>query len=213
MRWSRFPTILALAFLVAPAAGPVQGAGDVPGGGAFDPHLKGQFLVATPKMTDPRFREAVIFMVDHDANGARGFVVNRVFGRGPLSHLLEGFGVRTGDEDTSESLEITLHYGGPVKPRRVFVLHSDDYADSTTAEVIAGVSLSARLKVLKSLARGEGPSRVLVVLGYASWAGQQLEGELDRDDWLMAPADSDLIFDDDDATKWQSAFAKAGSRL
>ena len=42
---------------------------------------------------------------------------------------------------------------------------------------------------------------------------QQLESELDRDDWLTAPADSEIIFGDDDATKWRRAFAKAGLRL
>ena len=209
----RFLTILALEFLIALASASAEGAGDLPGGGAFDPRLKGQLLVATPKMADPRFREAVIFMVDHDSNGAMGFVVNRVYGRGPLSDLMEGFGVRTENGDTAVTREIVLHYGGPVEPGRGFVLHSDDYADDTTVKVSAGVSLSVRFDVLKSMARGEGPSRVLVVLGYSGWTAQQLEAELDRDDWLTAPADSDLIFDDDDATKWQRAFAKAGVQL
>ncbi|MDP6804149.1 MAG: YqgE/AlgH family protein [Rhodospirillales bacterium] len=213
MRWWRFPTILVLAFVVALASVPVDGADEHSGGGAFDPRLKGRFLVATPKMSDPRFRETVIFMVDHDANGARGFVVNRVHGRGQLSALMEGFGVGGGNEGSATSQEITLHYGGPVEPGRGFVLHSDDYADNTTVKVTTGVSLSLRLRVLKALAGGEGPSRVLVVLGYSSWSAQQLEGELFRDDWLTAPADAELIFDDDDATKWQRAFAKAGVQL
>ena len=47
--------------------------------------------------------------------------------------------------------------------------YSDDYADDTTVAVTAGVSHSAGLDVLKLLARGQGPSRVLVVLGYSGW--------------------------------------------
>ena len=82
--------------------------------------------------------------------------------------------------------EIVLRYGGPVEPGRGFVLHSDDYADDTTVAVTADVSHSAGFDVLKLLARGQGPSRVLVVLGYSGWAAQQLESELDRDDWLTA---------------------------
>ena len=96
---------------------------------------------------------------------------------------------------------------------RGFVLHSDDYANDTTVAVTAGVSHSAGLDVLKLLARGQGPSRVLVVPGNSGWGAQQLESELDRDDWLTAPADAEIIFGDDDATKWRRAFAKAGLRL
>ena len=213
MRRSLFPTIVALAFLVALASARAQGAGEPPDSGAFDPRLKGQFLVATPKMADLRFRETVIFMVDHDASGASGFVVNRVYGRGPLSDLMEGFGIQTGDGDPAMAREIVLRYGGPVEPGRGFVLHSDDYADDTTVAVTADVSHSAGFDVLKLLARGQEPSRVLVVLGYSGWAAQQLESELDRDDWLTAPADAEIIFGDDDATKWRGAFAKAGLRL
>ena len=46
--------------------------------------LAGQFLVASPKMPDPRFAHTVVYMVSHDEDGAMGLVVNRNYGRGPL---------------------------------------------------------------------------------------------------------------------------------
>ena len=39
--------------------------------------LAGQLLVATPEMSDPRFRHTVILMVQHNKDGALGIVINR----------------------------------------------------------------------------------------------------------------------------------------
>src|SRR5574337_568977 len=58
-----------------------------------DQYLTGQLLVATPEMPDPRFAEAVVFMVSHNGNGAMGLVINRPLAKGPISDLLKGLGV------------------------------------------------------------------------------------------------------------------------
>jgi len=48
-------------------------------------HLGGKFLVATPQMQDPRFARAVIYVCNHDKDGAMGLVINKTkdmpFGR------------------------------------------------------------------------------------------------------------------------------------
>jgi len=74
--------------------------------------LRGQFLVASPRMGDPRFAHSVVYMVDHTARGAMGFIVNRAFGTGPLAEFLKGFNIESEKTDAT----ITIHYGGPVKP-------------------------------------------------------------------------------------------------
>jgi len=55
------------------------------------------------------------------------------------------------------------------------------------------------------MARGEGPARYVVVVGYSGWAPGQLESELQRQDWVTAPLDRDIIFDRQFATKWKRA--------
>ncbi len=190
---------------VAPSSG--GGAGDAATHGGRS--LKGQFLVATPNMGDPRFAKSVIYMVDHTPRGAMGFIVNRAFGKGPLTEFLKGFGIESGKSDAT----ITIHYGGPVAPGRGFVLHSSDYAGTDTIRVSKGVSMTVEMSVLKDLAAGTGPTRVLFAMGYAGWGPQQLEGEMARDDWLTAPEDLSLIFGDDQETKWERATAGAGLEL
>ena len=173
------------------------------------PSLAGQFLVASPKMPDPRFAHTVVYMVSHDENGAMGLVVNRSYGRGPLKSLLQGFGV----EKTKAEETVVLHYGGPVEQVRGFVLHSADYRGPSTQVVADDVALSTGFDILKALAAGGGPRRRLFLLGYAGWGPSQLEGEIARNDWLTAPADERLIFSDDAEKIWQEALKRAGTPL
>ena len=179
------------------------------GAGDMSRYLSGQFLVATRRMGDPRFAETVIYMVEHDAGGAMGLVVNRVIGSGPLAKFLKGLGI----EAAGIEGEIRLHYGGPVEIGRGFALHSRDFHGDGTVRLPGGVSMSALLDVLKAEAAGEGPKRALFLLGYAGWAPGQLENELKRQDWVTAPADIELMFDGDEETKWDRALSKAGLKM
>lgn len=176
---------------------------------ASDGFLDGKLLVATARIGDPRFSRTVIYMINHDAEGAMGLVVNRVYGTGPLTSLLEGFGIDAAEAGGM----VRLHYGGPVSPGRGFVLHSDDYAGPETRVVATGVALSTGVDVLEALARGAGPKRRLFILGYAGWGPGQLEGEIARDDWVTAPADASLIFSDDLESVWDEAISRAGLAL
>jgi putative transcriptional regulator len=45
------------------------------------------------------------------------------------------------------------------------------------------------------VARGEGPGKLFVTLGYAGWAPGQLENELAQNAWLTVQAKPEVIFD------------------
>jgi len=166
--------------------------------------LAGQFLVATPEMRDPRFVQTVILMIHHNDEGAMGLVVNRPMARGPLADLLKGLGV----ESEPVAGEIILHYGGPVEPEKVFVLHSDDYTGKGTLAVGSGVAVTGALEIIQAIARGKGPRRSLFLLGYAGWAPGQIEAEIRAGDWFSIPADEKIIFDPDPTTKWDRAMER-----
>ncbi|MDP6787709.1 MAG: YqgE/AlgH family protein [Rhodospirillales bacterium] len=195
---------LAVFFVPPPVAGAADGAAN-----RGSPSLRGQFLVASPSMGDPRFARSVVYMVDHTPKGAMGFIVNRAFGTGPLNEFLKGFKIESEKSDAT----ITIQYGGPVTPGRGFVLHTSDYAAKGTIRVTEKVSMTVEMSVLKDLAAGKGPRRVLFAMGYSGWGPRQLEGEMARDDWLTAPEDLGLIFDDDQDTKWERARTGAGLKL
>ena len=169
-----------------------------------DRSLAGQFLVATEGMQDPRFARTVVYVVRHDADGAFGLVVNRPGPEVRLAPLLKQFGL----DDRGVGGRIRLHYGGPVEPGRGLVLHSAEYAVAGTERLAGDVALTSQPTVLADIARGTGPRRYRFTEGYAGWRGGQLEDEIDAGAWITVPADSDILFDDDYATKWDRATAR-----
>jgi putative transcriptional regulator len=166
--------------------------------------LTGQLLIATPRMSDPRFVRTVIYMVRHDATGAMGLVLNRPIGDAPLARLME----RLGLESNGVSGNIRVHYGGPVGGAQVFVLHTAEYVRKGTVVVDNAVALTSQPEILLDIATGTGPRRTFFALGYAGWAPGQLEAEIEAGAWVTVPADEALVFDDDYEGKWQRAIAR-----
>jgi len=204
-----FGLLRALALVLALPALPGCADDKAPGGSPNTLFLTGQLLVATPDTTDPRFAETVIYMITHRPDGASGLIVNKVLGRGPIAEFLKGFNINTGAAEGT----IRFHYGGPVEPQLGFILHTSDYDGPKTRVIDERVSLTTELHVLKAIAEGKGPRHSLLALGYSGWSGGQLEAEIARGDWLSAPADEKLIFDDDLDSKWKRASQKAGHKL
>ncbi|HEX3952028.1 MAG TPA: YqgE/AlgH family protein [Stellaceae bacterium] len=178
-------------------------------GGAMDT-LTGQLLVAMPQMQDPRFARSVVYVCTHSGeSGAMGLVVNKLLESLTMEELLSHLNLEAGPRNNARP----VHFGGPVEPGRGFVLHTPDYHDNGTLVVGDNFAITATLDILRAMGRGEGPSRSLFALGYAGWAPGQLDAEMQANGWLSVPADSDLVFDDDFAAKWQRALAKIGIDL
>ena len=70
--------------------------------------------------------------------------------------------------------------------------------------------MTATLDILEALARGDGPARALLALGYSGWGPGQLEDEIRANGWLIAEAAEDLVFSADDAGKWMGALKGMG---
>ncbi len=169
-------------------------------------YFVGQFLVATPRMRDPRFAETVIFMLRHDRTGAMGVVINRLAGLRPLAEVLDWLGI----EADHTGGEIPVHWGGPVGLDRGMVLHGNNYRIASTQRVTDAVAFTAEAQVLRDIAAGNGPVPRLFALGYAGWAAGQLEAEMAGEGWITVPADAALLFVDDDAGMWRRAMDRQG---
>jgi len=168
--------------------------------------LTGQMLVAMPTMQDQRFTRTVVFLCTHSPEGAMGIVVNRLFGEINFRGLLGQLNIVL----PSGAKELSIHFGGPVEPQRGFVLHSKDYTREGTTKITDVVSLTATVEILQEMAEGTGPEKALLALGYAGWGAGQLEEEIQKNGWLVVPADEDILFGPNRETKWDRALAKNG---
>jgi putative transcriptional regulator len=87
-------------------------------------------------------------------------------------------------------------------------LYASDVPYPDSIPVGKGVAVSSAASLLQAIARGEGPKKMMIALGYAGWGPGQLEAEMRRGDWFTAPASVDILFDDHYPTKWKRAMER-----
>jgi putative transcriptional regulator len=179
-----------------------------------DGYLDGQLLIAMPAMGDPRFARSVIYLCAHSADGAMGIIINQRAPNISFTELLEQLNIVPAQDRISlrEGLHaMAVHLGGPVETGRGFVLHSADYFKAeSTLPIDEAVCLTATIDILRDIAKGGGPDKALLALGYAGWAPGQLENEIQSNGWLNCPADPGLIFDPEVDRKYTRALHKIG---
>lgn len=166
-----------------------------------------QLLVAMPGMVGGSLADTVIYICEHNEEGALGIVINRPTDL-TLGDLLQRI-------DLDLSLEIGVHqdtpvfFGGPVQTDRGFVLHQPvgDYSSSIR---MGDVALTTSRDVLQEVAAGGGPDQLLVTLGYAGWGEGQLEEEMAQGAWLHVEANVDILFTIPASERYQAALAQLG---
>lgn len=173
---------------------------------ADEGYLTGNLLVAMPQMADSRFARSVIYICAHTADGAMGLVINREIESVTFPGLLKQLEIEIPGADD----QIRVMFGGPVETGRGFVLHSPEYVHESTMLIGSDLGLTATMEILKDMAKGAGPRRSLLALGYAGWAPGQLDDEIQANGWLHVPADPNLIFAEDAGSKWDAALALLG---
>ena len=173
--------------------------------GKFYNSVKDHFLIATEKMKDNRFSKTVIVMLENDANGAWGLVINKRLGTMPIALLIDPSLNTSEEREKLYKVNIPVFWGGPVDVKEIFILHSVEYKSNTTKNY-GNISISQDYNILFDIAENKGPEKSLVILGYSGWGSGQLEGEMERDHWILSDIDLDITFDRESNTKWNKAY-------
>ncbi len=148
------------------------------------------FLLSMPQMQDSHFAQSLIYILEHDTDGAWGVVINQALDMS-LAEVFQQLGIQsTNDAIKAES----VYRGGPVNSQHGLVLHEPGIAFESTRQFVGGIALSSSLDVLKAVAAGEEPQNRRVLLGHAGWGPGQLEQEMLDNAWLSCEANLDIIF-------------------
>ncbi|VAX37239.1 UPF0301 protein YqgE [hydrothermal vent metagenome] len=163
--------------------------------------LRGQFLIAGRQLRDPHFYKSVVLIIEHNNEGAMGLVVNRP-STVNVSHALSGH------LDLPETDDVVFS-GGPVEPAALFILHNAAQYDPEEIAVISDVYIGSSPdvfeRILREGATGNQPElSYRIFSGCAGWGGGQLEGEMERGDWLTHVASSESLFQEDVYSIWDN---------
>ena len=180
--------------------------------GKFYSSVKNNFLIATEKMNDNRFEKTVIAMFENDEDGAWGLVINKPLGSIPLAMLIDPALNTSEEREKLYGINILIFWGGPVEVKKIFVLHSSEYQSESTKNY-GDISISQDYNILFDIAEDRGPEKSLVILGYSGWGSGQLEGEMERDHWILSDLDAGIIFEKDSNKKWPKAYENSFIRL
>lgn len=179
-----------------PTENPSETPTNVPGATETVPppmDLRGSFLLAMPELGEEGpFSHTLIYICEHNAEGALGIVINRET-KMTVAQLFDGAGVSSFDDHWHSA---PVYWGGPVCSDRGFILHRPVGEWQSTLAVSNEIGMTTSRDLLEAMGRGEGPDEALVSLGYAGWSAGQLEQELTQNAWLTIPGDDaeELLF-------------------
>ena len=173
--------------------------------GKFYSSVKNNFLIATEKMNDNRFKKTVIAILENDEDGAWGLVINKPIGSIPLALIIDPSLSTSEEREKLYGVNIQVFWGGPVEVKKIFILHSSEYQSESTKNY-DGISISQDYNILFDIAEKKGPKKSLVILGYSGWGSGQLEGEMERDHWILSDIDLNILFQEEHKKKWNKAY-------
>ncbi|TEW53651.1 YqgE/AlgH family protein [Psychromonas sp. RZ22] len=169
--------------------------------------LKDHFLIAMPSLTDPYFKQSVVYLCEHDEQGATGFIINFPV-KLTLQELLKN--VENIDYEPNPPLTESVFLGGPLDMERGFVLHTPLSDNSKSTQLNEQLMMSNSSTILASLGTDDAPEKYMVALGYASWDSGQLEEEMNQNQWLTIDFENDIIFNTPVDQRWISSLQRLG---
>jgi putative transcriptional regulator len=163
------------------------------------------FLVASPKITDPNFRETVVLIIQHTPIVSRGVIINRRL-ETPLARLTPG-------DEAFQHADERVYFGGPVAlPSLTFVFRAQDRPKGSV-HVMEDLYIGDNPALLRDLLQRKGAAgRLRVYAGHASWGPGQLQSEIEEGGWFATRATPDLVFHEDPASIWEELVKRASQR-
>jgi len=163
--------------------------------------LQHHFLIAMPTLSDSFFHQAVVYICEHDSQGAMGLIVNK-----PTQVLLPELLSHLDVNNTAATIKkMPVLFGGPVQKGQGMVIHNSKEEWKTTLSLSDSLFLTTSIDILEKIGSEQGPEKSLITLGYSGWDAGQLEQEIAENSWLTVAADEHLLFEIPADKRWKAA--------
>jgi putative transcriptional regulator len=160
------------------------------------------FLIAARELVDPNFEKTVVLVTYPSRGSPIGVVINR-----PLTERLAD--VMPGQPSLKGRKDV-LYYGGPVARQGLVFLVRSPNPPAGALRVLPDVYFTSDPELIESLLNRPNPLDGLrIFAGYSGWGPGQLQREIARGDWRVAPADARTVFDKDPKWVWPELIERA----
>ena len=163
----------------------------------FTREARSQLLVASPPLDDPIFDRSVVYVIDHNDEGAIGVVINRPLADPDLEPISRW----------SESLTEppVVFNGGPVDPSALIALGVTHGTVDTeiegavqVADRVWSIDLAGDPAIIAPHFAG-----IRIFSGYAGWSSGQLDAEIDAGGWIVVAAETNDVFGNQPTDLWR----------
>ncbi|MFA5574185.1 MAG: YqgE/AlgH family protein [Brumimicrobium sp.] len=166
--------------------------------------LRGRVLLSDPFSRDVYFSRSVVYLCDHNEEGTFGFVLNNFIDMN-LAEITKNF----------PKIKSRVSIGGPVQTENIFFLHMLGNRLQGSIKIADGIYIGGNYDILmEQIEEGSvDESKVRFFLGYSGWKAGQLEEELERNSWIVAPVLNPLeIMDTNIPDVWQKFMKREGKK-
>lgn len=139
-------------------------------------NYKGKLLIAKPILKDNFFARTVILITEHTKeNGAFGFILNKKSNK-KISELIP-------DLDCN----FPVYIGGPVENDHIFIVHSKPELIKNCIPIFENYYWAGDFQDVKKAINNKEitENEIKFILGYSGWGFNQLDSELENEDWFV----------------------------
>ena len=171
--------------------------------------LKNHLLISVPHMKDTIFGESVIYICEHNLEGAMGLIINK-----PIDDISFEKLKKLDEENNGqfENAKMQFFLGGPVLVEKIIVLHTNELEIENNILIKNNISISSGENVIRDIKKNKNMEYKLF-FGHSGWSSGQLEREIENGDWLLQSVKIDLLFNLPPEKIWKHATESLGIKI
>ncbi len=134
---------------------------------------KGKILISTPDISGDIFSRSVVLIVEHNENGAFGFILNK-----KNKKITDNF-------NSFFDFSVDVYDGGPVENEKIFFIIKNPNITENYTTIADGFYLSEDIESIINAILNKQilPSEIKIFSGYSGWSASQLDEEVLNKYW------------------------------
>jgi putative transcriptional regulator len=162
---------------------------------------RGSILISEPFLWDYFFKRSVVLLAEHNEEGTFGVIVNKPI-KAKFNEVVRDF----------PEFNSKVYLGGPVQSDSLFFIHTLGEEIDNSLEIIPGIYWGGDIERVREMIELGliKPQQIRFFVGYSGWAPKQLEGELDRNSWLVSHISASELLTANPSMLWSRTLRRMG---